>query len=144
MCEDGGRVAAPSPSETGGGPIDHGPCRRLPETHRDETPAQVLDREFVRRREDRPMKSAWLAFGAASAVALIALGAQQSGEPAPPDARTPARAGSGVARAELESVRRGQLAGDTPEATAIREVVGAFVTAYNARDAKAIASQFAE
>lgn len=90
------------------------------------------------------MKTTWLGFGAASAFALIALGAQRSGEHASPDARTSTRVGSGVARAEPEAVPRGQLEGNTPEAAAIRDVVGAFVTAYNARDAKAIASQFAE
>jgi uncharacterized protein (TIGR02246 family) len=90
------------------------------------------------------MRTAWLGFGSATAVALIALGAQRSGDPGSPDARTPGRTGLQVARAEPGAVLPRQLEGSTPEATAIREVVGAFVKAYNAKDAGTIASQFAE
>jgi uncharacterized protein (TIGR02246 family) len=90
------------------------------------------------------MRTAWLGFGSAVAVALIALGAQRSGDPGPADARTSGRAGLQVARAEPGAVPPGQFEGNTPEATVVREIDGAFVKAYNARDAKAIAAQFAE
>jgi uncharacterized protein (TIGR02246 family) len=64
------------------------------------------------------MKTAWLGFGSVTAIALVALGVQRSG--------------------------LGQDRGGSPEAKAVGELVDAFVKAYNAKDARAIASQFAE
>jgi uncharacterized protein (TIGR02246 family) len=79
------------------------------------------------------MKAIWLGFGSAMGIALLAWG--RSAGDAPPsvaEARAP------------QDAQAGKQADSSPEAKAVREVVEAFVKAYNAGDAKAIAAQFAE
>lgn len=77
------------------------------------------------------MKTTWLGLGAAMAAACIALGAPRGDTPKPTSGAD-APQGSQAA------------APSSPEARGVREVVDAFVRAYNAKDAKAIADQFAE
>src|SRR5690242_20432979 len=95
-------------------------------------------------RGNHPMKTRLVGFGSAMAVALIAVGSQRSDDPGAP-AATRAR---GDAQAEKKAESGAGLAGQrqdsSPEEKAVRELVDAFVKAYNAKDAKAIATQFAE
>ena len=87
------------------------------------------------------MKMAWLGFASAMAVALVALGSQRSDDPGSPAARGGPQAEK---TAESGAGLVGQRQASSSEATAVRELVAAFVRAYNAKDAKAIAAQFAE
>ncbi|HEY2155355.1 MAG TPA: SgcJ/EcaC family oxidoreductase [Isosphaeraceae bacterium] len=81
------------------------------------------------------MKTIWLGFGSAMGVALFAWGHSEGNDPA---SVRGARARQGV-QAENQADPAASA-----ETKAVREVVEAFVKAYNARDAKAIAEQFAE
>jgi uncharacterized protein (TIGR02246 family) len=90
------------------------------------------------------MKVAWLGCGSAVAVTLLVLGTQRADEPRPPVAGAAREGPQAEKRPASGAGIAGQLQGSTPEARAVRELVEAFVKAYNAKDAKAIAAQFTE
>ena len=81
------------------------------------------------------MKAIWLGFGAATAISLFAWGHSAGNAPA---SVTAVRVPQG------EQAEKQVDSAPSAETKAVREVIEAFVKAYNAGDARAIAARFAE